>query len=77
MSRPDQQRKLTLAMQASQRGGDIVFQFERLGVGYVLPNSEHITLLTVPELQLYRQQRVALIGTQWRRQNHSAPHHGG
>jgi ATP-binding cassette subfamily F protein 3 len=62
MSRPDQQRKLSLAMQASQRGGDIVFQFERLGVGYVLPNSEHITLFTVPELQLYRQQRVALMG---------------
>ena len=61
-NRPDQQRKLTLAMQANQRGGDIVFSFERLGIGYVLPNNQHTTLLTIPELQLRRQQRVALMG---------------
>ncbi len=62
LNRPDQQRKLTLAMQANQRGGDIVFAFERLGIGYVLPNNQHTTLLTIPELQLRRQQRVALMG---------------
>ena len=62
LSRPEQQRKLTLAMQANQRGGDIVFAFERLGIGYVLPNNQHTTLLSIPELQLRRQQRVALMG---------------
>ena len=76
MSRPDQQRKLSLAMQASQRGGDIVFQFERLGVGYVAQQRAH---------HLVYRARIATLppatggpdGTQWRRQNHPPAHHGG
>jgi ATP-binding cassette subfamily F protein 3 len=62
MNRPEQQRKLTLALQANQRGGDLVFDFERLEIGYILPNNQHITLINIPELELRRQQRVALMG---------------
>lgn len=62
INRPEHQRKLHLAMQANQRGGDVVFNFERLEVGYVLTNQQHISLITIPELQLRRQQRVALMG---------------
>lgn len=62
MNRPEQQRKLTLALQANQRGGDLVFDFERLEIGYVLPNNQHVTLIKIPELELRRQQRVALMG---------------
>lgn len=62
MARPEEQRKLTLAMQASQRGGDQVMVFERFEVGYVLPNNQHITLINIPELVLRRQQRVAVMG---------------
>ena len=62
MSRPEEQRKLTLAMQASQRGGDQVMVFERMDIGYILPNNQHVTLISIPELVLRRQQRVALMG---------------
>ena len=62
MARPEEQRKLTLAMQASQRGGDQVMVFERFEVGYVLPNNQHITLINIPELVLRRQQRIAVMG---------------
>ncbi len=62
MLRPEEQKKLSLAMQASQRGGDQVMIFERMDIGYILPNNQHVTLITIPELVLRRQQRVALMG---------------
>ena len=62
MVRPEEQKKLSLAMQASQRGGDQVMVFERMDIGYILPNNQHVTLINIPELVLRRQQRVALMG---------------
>jgi ATP-binding cassette subfamily F protein 3 len=62
INRPEHQRKLSLALQANQRGGDVVFAMQRLEVGYVLSPQHHITLVTIPELELRRQQRVALMG---------------
>ncbi len=62
MLRPEEQKKLSLAMQASQRGGDQVMVFERMDIGYILPSNQHVTLITIPELVLRRQQRVALMG---------------
>ncbi len=70
IERPDQQKKLTISMGTQIRGGDLVLKLENLVVGYASSRREgpeaddaHATsLLTIPDLEIWRGRRVALMG---------------
>ncbi len=64
IARPDQQKKLTFKLDSNLRGADLVLKIEDLVVGYAQPDAgaQPLALLHVPDLEIWRGQRVALMG---------------
>ena len=67
ISRPDQQKKIAFKLNATTRGADLVLKIEGLTVGYTRPHdgqhdTGHVELLRIPGLEIWRGQRVALMG---------------
>jgi ATP-binding cassette subfamily F protein 3 len=75
IARPEQQKKLALNIGTQIRGGDLVLRLEQVAVGYARNaegrtlNAEQdggsafsLQLIAVPELEIWRGQRVAFMG---------------
>jgi ATP-binding cassette subfamily F protein 3 len=63
IDRPEDQKKLAIAMGSQIRGGDQVLKLEGLAIGYVhrATGASH-QLLKSPDLEIWRGRRVALMG---------------
>jgi len=67
---PQQQKKIAMNLGTQVRSGDLALKLEKLVVGYLpkndaLPVARHplpVTLITCPNLEIFREQRVALMG---------------
>lgn len=73
MARPETQRKLSLKLGSQVRGADLVLKLDGLSIGYELTSGApalsngaakpaSTELLRIPELEIWRGQRVALMG---------------
>jgi len=65
LERPREARRIRLKMGSTQRSGDIVLSTESLRVGYPAERSstgQEVALFPVPDLELRRLERAALIG---------------
>lgn len=73
MARPETQRKLSLKLGSQVRGADLVLKLDGLAIGYELTSGApalsngaakpaSTELLRIPELEIWRGQRVALMG---------------
>lgn len=64
IARPEQQKKLAFKLGSNLRGADLVLKIEGLTIGYERPaaDAQPLTLLHVPDLEIWRGQRVALMG---------------
>ena len=65
LERPREAQRIRLKMDAAQRSGDIVLRTQNLRVGYPAAQSstgQQIDLFSVPDLDLRRLEKVALIG---------------
>lgn len=63
IARPEQQKKLAFKLGSNLRGADLALKIEGLTVGYERPaDAQPLALLHVPDLEIWRGQRVALMG---------------
>ncbi|MDW8214805.1 MAG: ABC-F family ATP-binding cassette domain-containing protein [Roseiflexaceae bacterium] len=63
IARPEQQKKLAFKLGSNLRGADLVLKIDGLTVGYERPaDAQPLALLHVPDLEIWRGQRVALMG---------------
>ena len=64
IAKPEEQKKLAAAMKTEIRGADLVLKIEKLAVGYpARAAGDHAkTLIEIPNLEVWRGQRVALMG---------------
>lgn len=63
IARPEQQKKLAFKLGSNLRGADLVLKIEGLTVGYKRSaDVQPMALLHVPDLEIWRGQRVALMG---------------
>ncbi len=64
IARPEQQKKLAFKLGSNLRGADLVLKIDGLTVGYQQPatDAQPLALLHVPNLEIWRGQRVALMG---------------
>lgn len=64
VARPEQQKKLVFKLGSNLRGADLVLKIEELTVGYERPAAvaPQPALLHIPDLEIWRGQRVALMG---------------
>ena len=62
MSRPQEQDRLSLALNPALKSGRLVLQIDPTTVGYEDARGHRTTLLTMPELLIERGERVAMLG---------------
>ncbi|MCS6839434.1 MAG: ABC-F family ATP-binding cassette domain-containing protein [Roseiflexus sp.] len=64
IARPEQQKKLAFRLGSNLRGADLVLKIDGLTVGYKqsATDAQPLALLHVPDLEIWRGQRVALMG---------------